>query len=247
VGAGQECRFDFDGRKRACVARPTCGRPFLVEAEARVACVIPSRDWAQPYSRSPRVDHLTSDERAELAAHWSRLGQMEHASIAAFARFSLQLLALGAPATLIDACTQALADESAHTRLCFGLASAYAGSLLGPGTLDVQGSLAVTELTEVVDLVIAEGCFGETSAALDAREAAQTAEDPVIRAAYAQIASDEQRHAELAFRFVAWALTQGGAAVRARIERALSSSESLAAREVAGPCLLALVAHAVQA
>jgi hypothetical protein len=169
---------------------------------------------------------------------------MEHASIAAFARFSLQLLALGAPAMLVEACTQALADESAHTQLCFGLASAYAGRPLGPGPLDVQGSLAATELTEVVDLVIAEGCFGETSAALEALEAVESAQDPVIRAAYAQIASDEQRHAELAFRFVAWALEQDDAVVRARIERALSCCGTLPAGEVAGPCLLAMLAHA---
>ena len=49
-------------------------------------------------------------------------------------------------------------------------------------------------------LVIAEGCFGETSAALQALEAAASARAPVIRAAYARIAVDEERHADLAFR-----------------------------------------------
>jgi len=59
--------------------------------------------------------------------------QLEHASIAAFARFSLQLLSLGAPAGLIDDCTRALGDETAHARLCFQLASAYAGRAIGSG------------------------------------------------------------------------------------------------------------------
>jgi hypothetical protein len=171
---------------------------------------------------------------------------MEHASIAAFARFSLQLLSLGAPAELVEACTQALADETVHTKLCFGIASAYAGRSIGPGPLDVSGSLGVTSLTDVVDLVIAEGCFGETSAALEALEAAEEAPDPVIAAAYAQIARDEQRHAELAFRFVRWALARDRSAVSERIEAALHSElgQSHPARSVAVPCLWALAGQA---
>jgi hypothetical protein len=199
-------------------------------------------DW-QDVGRAPRVDHLTTAERLTLAEHWTKLGQMEHASIAAFARFSLQLLSLGAPPELVEACTAALADETAHTKLCFGIASAYAGHAIGPGPLDITGSLDVTSLADIVDLVIAEGCFGETSAALEALEAADSAADPVIAAAYSQIAEDEQRHAELAFRFVRWALAQADTIVVERIRAALHSnhSQSPAAREVVEPCLSALV------
>jgi hypothetical protein len=218
----------------------TAGRPFLVQQAARLAPVAPRRDWQQ--STTPRVDHLTPTERIALAEHWTRMGQMEHASIAAFARFSLQLLSLGAPPELVEACTQALADETAHTKLCFGIASAYAGRAIGPGPLDVSNSLNVTSLSDIVDLVIAEGCFGETSAALEALEAADTASDPVIAAAYSQIAADEQRHAELAFRFVAWALEREPAAVRERIDAALHSrlGQGHAARSVTVPCLSTL-------
>lgn len=242
-GTGQECRLV--GEKRTCVSRPTCGRPFLVEDEPRVArVVVGSTAWTRPGLGSPRVDHLSSGERTELAAHWCRLGQLEHASIAAFARFGLQLLALGAPATLVDATTQAMADESAHTQLCFELASAYAGHSLGPGVLDVRGSLTATDLEEVVDMVIAEGCFGETQAALEALEAAHSERDPVLCAAYAQIAADEQRHAELAFRFVAWALKRGGEAVRGRVIDAVGKRAGVTAGEVVVPCLQALLARA---
>jgi hypothetical protein len=219
-----------------------CGRPFLIDCTARVAKVVANGDW-QARAAAPRVDHLTSSERDALARHWSRLGQLEHASIAAFARFSLQLLSLGAPPELVEQCTQALADETAHTKLCFQLASAYAGRPLGPGKLDIDGSLAGSSLEEIVDLVIAEGCFGETGAALEALEAADAASDPVIRAAYAQIAADEQRHAELAFRFVRWALEQSPHDVRERISSAVTASvtQPASARAVALPCLLALL------
>jgi hypothetical protein len=191
------------------------------------------------------VSFLTDEDRAALGAHWTAMGLLEHASIAAFARFSLQLLALGAPPGLIEDCTRALADETAHTRLCFELASAYAGHAISPGPLDVAGSLAVTTLPDIVDLVILEGCFGETNAALEALEAAALATDPVIRAAYARIAEDEQRHAALAFRFVRWALEREPRAVRQRILAARRSAlfQHSFARDVVLPCLDALLSH----
>jgi hypothetical protein len=233
-GDVQGVRTCFDG---------TCGRPFLVAAEARVAAVTRNSAWLASDGASPSVAHLTYAERAALGQHWQRLGQMEHASIAAFARFSLQLLALGAPSELVEACTQALADETEHTKLCFQLASSYAGHALGPGRLDVDGSLGPVSLVEVVDLVLAEGCFGETSAALDAFEAAETATDPVVRGVYAKIANDEQRHAELAFRFLRWALTQDAPAVRKRVAACIATPPSThrAASEVIVPCLNALL------
>ena len=226
-----------------CTGALICGRPFLVEAQARLAPVREGGAWFNVADAAPRVDHLSPSERAAQAEHWSQLGQMEHASIAAFARFSLQLLSLGAPPELVDACTRALADETAHTRLCFRIASAYAGRALGPGPLDVAGSLALTSLADIVDLVVAEGCFGETSAALQALEAATTASDPAIRAAYSRIAVDEERHAELAFRFVRWALGREPDAVgeRLRAVRRQPPHEHALAWNVTLPCLQALL------
>jgi hypothetical protein len=225
-----------------------CGRPFLVQSAARVAPVIVSASWTDGAAQ-PALDHLGSRERAALAEHWASMGQMEHASIAAFARFSMQLLALGAPSSLVEACTQALADETAHTKLCFRLASAYAGQPVGPGPLNVHHCLEETSLVDVVELVIAEGCFGETSAALEALEAAESATDPVIVAAYSQIARDEQRHAELAFRFVRWALEQDYEAVRAAISRAQSTAQAThsGATDVVAPCLEALLSNRLAA
>jgi hypothetical protein len=251
--ADDECRTGADcesgsctlsGSRRSC-DDSICGRPFLVESAARFADVVSGHDWNGD-GRAPRVTHLTAEERACLAQHWSRLGQLEHASIAAFARFSLQLLSLGAPPELVEACTAALADETAHTQLCFGIASAYAGRDVGPGPLDISGSLNVASLDEVVALVIAEGCFGETLAALEALEAAETAADPVIRDAYTRIARDEQRHAELAFRFVRWALGQDRASVSDCIDAALHTAEARpdVLRAVIEPCFAALLAQA---
>jgi len=243
--SSQTCSKQADGH-RACEAKGVCGRPFLVGDAARVAHVVARTDWADTRLAGPQLLHLSLQERSQLAAHWTKMGQLEHASIAAFARFSLQLLALGAPPDLVEDCTRALGDETRHARLCFQLASAYAGRAIGPGPLDVEQSLVATSLLQIVELVIAEGCVGETVAALEALEAGEAAADPMIRAAYAQIARDEQRHAELAFRFVRWALKCDRDGVGACVERALSSGvhPSEAARRVARPCLAALLAAA---
>jgi hypothetical protein len=101
----------------------------------------------------------------------------------------------------------------------------------------------VTELDQVVELVIAEGCFGETRAALEALEAADAATDPVIAATYSRIARDETRHAELAFRFVRWALAQGEHRVRERVVAAADGDcgSGSVARGVVRPCLRALL------
>ncbi|MES1187588.1 MAG: ferritin-like domain-containing protein [Myxococcales bacterium] len=242
AGATKRGTSGSEEKARTCFTG-VCGRPFLIEAQARVAAVTPNTAWLSSTLAQPQVAHLTAAERAALARHWQRLGQMEHASIAAFARFSLQLLALGAPSELVEACTQALADETEHAKVCFKLASSYAGQALGPGPLDIGGSLGCVSLGDIVDLVLAEGCFGETSAALDALEAADTATDPVLREVYAKIASDEQRHAELAFRFLRWALTRDAPVVRRRIAASVAEppSHHQAAREVTVPCLNALL------
>jgi hypothetical protein len=191
----------------------------LVAEAPRVAPVVHSRDWTEKQTPLPDVSSLPAAARKRLADHYAGLGQMEHASIAAFARFNLQLLAVGAPAALVDACNSAIIDETAHARRCFALASHYAGSPLGPAALDVGQSLDATTLEGIARLVIIEGCLGETGAALEAFEIAATASDAAIRQVFSQIAVDEQRHAELAFSFLRWVLGGCDERLRAELER----------------------------
>jgi hypothetical protein len=184
-----------------------CGRPFLVDARARLAGLAPRADWCDRALPDLALEQLSWAERRALTQHYARAAQMEHASIAAFARFSLQLLSLGAPPELVEACSAAIGDETAHARICFELASRYGGAPVGPATLQLDGCLDAASLAEIVELTIAEGCIGETLAALEAAEAAEHATDATVRAALLRIAADEQRHAELAFRFVRWVVS----------------------------------------
>jgi hypothetical protein len=199
----------FGGGSRACASIQSCavaGRPFLVHGGERLASLTERSDWLEG-DLEPNVAGLDQDLRQSLAARWARLGCMEHASIAAFARFVLQLLSLGAPAALIEQANLALKDETRHARACFSVASCYAGHPIGPGPLAVEGSLDAASLEEILVLTVREGCIGETVAAIEALEASEHAEDPVIRALLQRISADETRHAELAWRFVTWALS----------------------------------------
>ena len=76
--------------------------------------------------------------RERAAAWWLRAALLEHASIASFARFSLELLRYGAPPELVVGAHRAALDEVAHARLAFALASSWSGRDLGPGAMGLE-------------------------------------------------------------------------------------------------------------
>lgn len=236
-----ECGGDLDCSPQMCAVQPdghracvdggcAIGRPFLVDGEARTAPVVGRTDWLEPGAAIRPI----ADERVleAVAAAWERTARMEHASIAAFARFSLQLLALGAPADLLERTHRALADETRHARLAFAITSAYRGEAVGPGPLALDGALASgDDVATFVRLLVREGCVGETVASLEAAECEAAAEDPAIRAALATIAADEAAHAELAWRTARWAVDALGPEARLAIAAELDHVE----RELAAP------------
>jgi hypothetical protein len=180
--------------------------------------------WSEPLLPIATLDPRT---RAELAEHWSNSALMEHASVAAFARFTLQLLSFGAPAALVEGAQKALGDEIAHTKLCFALASRYAGRALGPGPLPVAGALTNDSFHDAVVTAFGEACIGETLAAVEAAEAAEHATDPDVKAALVTIAEDEAKHAELGWKFLRWALEVADQEARARIAEHLQRQVEL--------------------
>jgi hypothetical protein len=203
-----DCVLNGDSRQCATVAScGVAGRPFLVDGNERLAQLAERSDWLEA-TLAPSVAGLERDLRETLAERWARIACMEHASIAAFARFALQLLSLGAPAELVEQAIEALADETRHARACFAVASQYAGRPMGPGPLAIEGSLTATSLEEILVLTVREGCIGETLAAIETLEASKHARDPVLRGLLRRISADETRHAQLAWRFVAWALAK---------------------------------------
>jgi hypothetical protein len=221
------CAFVDDKWQCSLVA---CGRPFVVDAVAVTAPVCEREDWGTTVARVAVAERL----RPALAEAWTEIAAAEHASVASFARFILQLLAVGAPPTLVLAGQQALADEVEHARVAFALASQFAGRGVGPGPLPHASAGGAMELDTIVAAVIEEACIGETLSALEVGEAAARAVDPGLRRVLGKIAADEQRHAELGWRFVQWALSGASAERVARaqgcFERAIAAAQAGAER-----------------
>ena len=132
----------------------------------------------------------------------------EHASVASFARNTLQLLTLGSPSELLIASQQAGIDEINHAKISYDIASAYTGLNLAPGPLDVQKSLKKLDLMNVIRSIIHEGCVGETLAAVVARVRGHGADDPYIKKSLLQITEEETNHAQLAWDTIEWVVSK---------------------------------------
>jgi len=165
--------------------------------------------------------------RAEVAARWRENGRTEHASVAAFARLTLDLMALGAPPALIAAAQRDALDEIAHTEACFAIARAIDDRADSPGafprasrarTLPRSRTLALSLLA--VDSLI-DGALHEGVSARIVAKLARRCEEPSIRATLRRIAADEGRHAAHGWDVVRWCVEQGGRPVASALAGAL--------------------------
>lgn len=223
------------------------GRPYR-ESEINVLAEVVARaDWG---GQEPAPDTRGALDPTRAAA-WALAGAAEHASIAAFSKLALELLAHGAPASLLRAVHQAGLDEIDHTERCFALAHRFGGTAVGPGPIPFTQPIQATRaLADIAADAVREGCIGETTGAVLARAAAEAATDHDVRAALTSIADDEDRHAALSWQVVAWAVRTGGAAVRAAVGDAFVAPVSagggvaeLALRAAVDPAVLRAAAQ----
>jgi hypothetical protein len=212
-----QCCYDLSVTTGFCYV----GRAFLVDDGFLKSTLRKGGEWS--HGPAPVVSDLSPKTRRALADAWAKDGLFEHASIATFARFAIQLLSVGAPARLLHETLAAGRDEIRHAELCFALASAYAGEPLEADCFPIGDQLHVDRaLPDIVMETVIEGCIGETLAAMQAAAQLELATDPAVVAALEATIEDESRHAELAWRVVAWAIQVGGPEVRAAAERAFS-------------------------
>jgi len=195
-------------------------RPFLVGSEIRTATAIARGDWIDNKPAPTSDSQLDPRTRETLAQVWLKDALEEHASIAAFARFSLMMLAQGAPSDLVAAAQRASLDEVRHARACFSLAHRYSGFARGPSELSLADAMNMMSLPELASLTVREGCVGETLGVLLAQRQLEIVVDPWVRALLQQLVKDETRHSELAWSFVRWALKIG----REDVQRAVVAS-----------------------
>jgi tetratricopeptide (TPR) repeat protein len=193
-------------RVRSTLIHAMPGRPLLVDGFARVAPSVYGTDWRAEVRLD--IGELTDNTRERAGMAWEKDARNEHASIATFAQFILQLLSLGAPANLVDEASQALQEEIAHAKLAFGVASELLAHPTSVGRLNLRGVLADESSKELLRNVIIGGCVGETIASLQAAEAASSASNDSVRKILLQITEEEARHSELAWQFLSWLLNE---------------------------------------
>jgi hypothetical protein len=128
-------------------------------------------------------------------AYLAECARLEAASVLAFRELAAELESLGAPSRLLAACLEAAVDEERHASLMSQLLGHDRPEVF-PSPLPSAAPRAVFELAteNAVEGVVREA-FGAALTAWCARRAT----DPAFRAAMAEIAPDELRHAALAF------------------------------------------------
>lgn len=208
--AAWECQY------RRCAI----GRPLTVEGQTQAAQSTSRTDWGN--SMALDVEAIDPVIRSIAKNHYVEMAAMEHASVASFARFSLQLMAFGAPAELLVEAHRAALDEIEHARAAYRLATLFGSTGVGPDNLPAAVAAIPMGIVEFVEALVEEGCVGETLGAAEAREAASSARSVVLAEALATIAADEERHATLAWRTLQWAIRTHGDIAADAARRALA-------------------------
>jgi hypothetical protein len=140
--------------------------------------------------------------------HFAATAHLEAASVEAFDRLTDELSLLGAPADLLAGCQRARLDEIRHTALMTHLAARFGGSVRPVVVAPARPRSAA----EIAHENAVEGCVRETFGALVAHFQASQSPDEEVRAALAQIAEDETRHAALSWQIQGWLEQQAGCA-----------------------------------
>lgn len=240
------CRSEFEivevtgeGKRvaqSAATGAPACCYPVEVIDEDPSSQCVPGRpyfDGGVARSTEVHLEPLTSaiDDAHDCASMtrelarakaWAAAGAAEHASVAAFNRLSLQLMALGAPLELIRDVQRAALDEVHHAETCWGFAARLSDSTVTLGSFPFAGAIDPNvELSKLAYDAVREGCLAETLGAAVLHDAARLCTDESTREVLQRLANEEMQHAVLSFRIVAWALAAGGQSVRAAVEDAL--------------------------
>ncbi|MEW5852915.1 MAG: ferritin-like domain-containing protein [Myxococcota bacterium] len=178
-----------------------------------------SREGATWVEKGDALD-VAKEVAPGLAAQWRENGRTEHASVGAFAKLTLDLMALGAPPTLVAAANRDSLDEIRHTQLCFTLARGLDGRAEGPGPFPETSTASPLRGTRTMKLAqlavdsLVDGALHEGVSARVVAKLVSRCQVPAIRAVLKEIAADEGRHAAHGWDVVEWCVAEGGQPVR---------------------------------
>ena len=208
----------------------TRGRQLRSLGRVELPPVESGSEWLSP-------EHAANDAKADAGAAelsnvadaWRENGRTEHASVAAFAKLSMELVALGAPPSLIEAAHKDALDEMRHTELCFSLARDLDGHASGPGAFPAARSRSFPFAPKSVRLAhlavesLIDGALNEGISVRVVAELSREKTDPRVKVVLEAIARDEGRHAAHGFAVVRWCVEEGGYPVRAALFGALAA------------------------
>jgi hypothetical protein len=160
-------------------------------------------------------------QNQELGSEWTRRAIGEHASIASFAVFTINLMSNQAPPDLIRDSLNAAMDELNHATTAFEMASLLTGQQIEPGALPPSKLTFDKNLTALALATAREGCIAETLSALElAIEVDRSADvdadtddvSVMLMRKTKTIALEEGRHSVLAWRTIHWVCSTDSAA-----------------------------------
>jgi hypothetical protein len=168
--------------------------------------------------RRPAGLHSHSRDRGQskLGDYLAHCAHLEGASVFAFERLACELNAHGAPLELVDEAISARGDEVRHTLAIGQLARMLGGEPVTPAI----ASLPLRTLEVIARENAVEGCVRETYGALLGGYQAEHAHNAMLRAALAEIAEDELRHAAFAHRVQRWIMSRLDQGARQRVRHA---------------------------
>lgn len=186
----------------------------------------PGHGWTTPNGPLAGDLAIPPEAKAGVAAQWRENAAKEHASIAAFAQLTLDLLAVGAPAHLISSAQQASLDEVGHAEVAYALAKEIDGLSLVPApfpeahtrrALSRNRPLALAQIA--VD-ALADGALNEGMASRLLVRLSKCSATPELSRLLKDMATDEAKHARDSWDVVEWCLEEGGELVHRALSRA---------------------------
>ncbi len=175
-----------------------------------------------------RFESIPPDARV-TADQWRENGRTEHASVAAFAALTTELMALGAPPELLVSANRDARDEIRHTEMCFSLARALDGKTEGPGPFPAARPRGVIPLGRTFALArlaadsLIDGALHEGVSARVLSKLSRRCEIPAIAGMLKEIARDEGRHAAHGWDVVLFCFHEAPGPVKRALEAALSA------------------------
>ncbi|KAL3903200.1 MAG: hypothetical protein SGARI_005481 [Bacillariaceae sp.] len=212
---------DQFGQYESCF-RAVEGRPY-VDSKGQHVHAPGVREATAAWSAS--TDDHVFEKDAVLGKQWLDRAVGEHASVPAFAAFTIALMSNNAPPDLVRDALSAAQDEVRHAETSFEVASLLLGETVEPGPLPPSSLSFEHDITALALAAAKEGCVDETLSALvaglevdfqiDESASLSDATKSVLKEKMRTIALEETRHSGLAWRTVRWACSVDEAACEA--------------------------------